>query len=648
MSHVFDIAACIAQKMLAPKQKMTIRISDTGGLSSIQKNININGQPHKLSYINRDEASLLRQLGGSGRNVDGIPAYYMGTGPEGSEDGPDEAVDEGEPTGPGQGELSREEQDAITGRGMKDREFYGVGRGPISLRGLKSATRGGRNPVTLGPDDEGLLTGTDPSNPVEQGYPAEPDPMHISQRRRPLRKAYGDLGPLESILSMYGPESYNPILGQIDLYDKKLKQKDITKKAIEDATNILSTYIGEEKDKSIDLLRLADEVEKTDPQLADDLRGRVQDNINREIFSKLGPDPGFAKELSTFGLATYGKGLWKKGERRTPFAMTKTEEETYKDPKEVGSILGESITRFEQIAKANPNLSLNTVLAKYNKDRDTYHTVPLNMADLAGYGYKGAFAAGPQVAFSNRQKSEEALSMGGTFFSGPLSIIPRFSKEITGETPGGTLLNVLGKAGSEVVSKVADIFGQGEEAENLKEKGLKALDKAKKYKSKVEKIYSQVTDPVGAVKGLVREKATDFLLDNLVGKDQYTPERIIYEEEQEDLIKNKWKPIEGRAYPGQGTSQTPYLSPDYVKAREDYMKQYDVSDMDQQGLSGRGKFYHRGKQLSKEEQDELLNQHRQSTGWPRWRRATGGLVTLLSDDRDPSDTVILQDSPIDT
>jgi|TARA_R110001606_G_scaffold379722_2_gene539891 hypothetical protein len=75
MSHVFDIAACIAQKMLAPKQKMTIRISDTGGLSSIQKNININGQPHKLSYINRDEASLLRQLGGSGRNVDGIPAY---------------------------------------------------------------------------------------------------------------------------------------------------------------------------------------------------------------------------------------------------------------------------------------------------------------------------------------------------------------------------------------------------------------------------------------------------------------------------------------------------------------------------------------------------------------------------------------------
>jgi len=70
--------------------------------------------------------------------------------------------------------------------------------------------------------------------------------------------------------------------------------------------------------------------------------------------------------------------------------------------------------------------------------------------------------------------------------------------------------------------------------------------------------------------------------------------------------------------------------------------------MDQQGLSGRGKFYHRGRQLSKKEQDELLNQHRQSTSWPRWRRATGGLVTLLPDDRDPSDIVILQDLPIDT
>ena len=80
MSDLFDIAACMAQKKAMPKpdMKVTIHMAGGGGLSSIKKNININGQPHKLSYINRDEASLLRQLGGSGRMVNGIPAYITG------------------------------------------------------------------------------------------------------------------------------------------------------------------------------------------------------------------------------------------------------------------------------------------------------------------------------------------------------------------------------------------------------------------------------------------------------------------------------------------------------------------------------------------------------------------------------------------
>ena len=37
-----------------------------GGIASLQKNININGQPHQLSYINPSEENLLRQIGGSG------------------------------------------------------------------------------------------------------------------------------------------------------------------------------------------------------------------------------------------------------------------------------------------------------------------------------------------------------------------------------------------------------------------------------------------------------------------------------------------------------------------------------------------------------------------------------------------------------
>ena len=49
-----------------------------GGLSNLRESIDINGQPHKLAYINPDEASLLKAMGGSGRKVNGVPAYFMG------------------------------------------------------------------------------------------------------------------------------------------------------------------------------------------------------------------------------------------------------------------------------------------------------------------------------------------------------------------------------------------------------------------------------------------------------------------------------------------------------------------------------------------------------------------------------------------
>jgi hypothetical protein len=47
-----------------------------GGLSSVKKSMNINGQPHKLAWINPGEASALKAMGGSGKKVDGIPAYF--------------------------------------------------------------------------------------------------------------------------------------------------------------------------------------------------------------------------------------------------------------------------------------------------------------------------------------------------------------------------------------------------------------------------------------------------------------------------------------------------------------------------------------------------------------------------------------------
>jgi len=49
-----------------------------GGLSGIKKSMNINGQPHKLAWINPGEASALKAMGGSGKKVGGVPAYFVG------------------------------------------------------------------------------------------------------------------------------------------------------------------------------------------------------------------------------------------------------------------------------------------------------------------------------------------------------------------------------------------------------------------------------------------------------------------------------------------------------------------------------------------------------------------------------------------
>ena len=66
-------------------QKISINIEicqpSEGGLSSIQKGMDIGGEPHKLAYINSDESSLLKAIGGQGEPMEGtngIPAYFGG------------------------------------------------------------------------------------------------------------------------------------------------------------------------------------------------------------------------------------------------------------------------------------------------------------------------------------------------------------------------------------------------------------------------------------------------------------------------------------------------------------------------------------------------------------------------------------------
>ena len=115
MAGLFNLAADRALHMSQPPPpKISIAIgigqplmgmAGGGGLSSVQKRMNIGGQPHKLAYINSDEASLLKQLGGLGEPVEGtrgVPAY-IGVTDQSAESydadvggwGEDDSVDEG-------------------------------------------------------------------------------------------------------------------------------------------------------------------------------------------------------------------------------------------------------------------------------------------------------------------------------------------------------------------------------------------------------------------------------------------------------------------------------------------------------------------------------------------------------------------------
>jgi len=100
----------VSKKLEREKPMLTISMgmqpvmpmAQGGGLSSVQNSLNINGQPHRLAYINPNEEDLLKSLGGSGEKINGIPAYNEGHGAaEGtSEEG---ATGEGEDSGTGDG-----------------------------------------------------------------------------------------------------------------------------------------------------------------------------------------------------------------------------------------------------------------------------------------------------------------------------------------------------------------------------------------------------------------------------------------------------------------------------------------------------------------------------------------------------------------
>ena len=76
-SKNYDMATQVAMDKLMPKPiQISISMKGGGGLSSINKPISINGKRHNLAWINSDEASVLKAMGGSGKKGPmGIPSY---------------------------------------------------------------------------------------------------------------------------------------------------------------------------------------------------------------------------------------------------------------------------------------------------------------------------------------------------------------------------------------------------------------------------------------------------------------------------------------------------------------------------------------------------------------------------------------------
>ena len=125
----------------------------------VPTDLNINGQPHQLSYINQNEADLLRSLGGAGQNVMGIPAYFdagEGTASEG-------AADDGSGVG-----AAADGSDSAPGAGMglggySDAQAAAVADAMDAAIGTDAATMGVGSsqtvaaPISAAPPDIGML-----------------------------------------------------------------------------------------------------------------------------------------------------------------------------------------------------------------------------------------------------------------------------------------------------------------------------------------------------------------------------------------------------------------------------------------------------------------------------------------------------------
>ena len=168
MTRAFDLALHRAKNMTRPRPpKITVTTQETteidfnrnpmpmsggGGLSSIQKGMDIGGQPHRLAYLNSTGDSLLKHLGGLGKPVQGtkgVPAY-IGVGDEaGISEDYGEGGSMGGGFGDGMGEMGSSEEYTGPGAALAQEKAE-----PGFLDRLGRTISSFLNPALLTPEEE--------------------------------------------------------------------------------------------------------------------------------------------------------------------------------------------------------------------------------------------------------------------------------------------------------------------------------------------------------------------------------------------------------------------------------------------------------------------------------------------------------------